>query len=50
MTILVFVPEKHPPGADLKSTFTAMDSRTNTIVWQKQEARTETRLFVARFL
>jgi alcohol dehydrogenase (cytochrome c) len=27
-----------PPGADLKSTFTAIDSRTNTIVWQKQEA------------
>jgi plastocyanin len=26
-----------PPGADLKSTFTAMDSRTNTIVWQKLE-------------
>jgi quinohemoprotein ethanol dehydrogenase len=26
-----------PPGTDLKSTFTAMDSRTNTIVWQKQE-------------
>jgi len=27
-----------PPGSDFKSTFTAMDSRTNTIVWQKQEA------------
>jgi quinohemoprotein ethanol dehydrogenase len=26
-----------PPGAELRSTFTAMDSRTNTIVWQKRE-------------